>query len=219
MYIIEGNMGVGKSTLLTLFNNHYPDVLVVQEPVTQWTIEKHGNSLLSNFYKDIKRWAYTLETFTMITRTIYHLEAQTNDNPWYLMERSIYSGHYCFAKNGYLEGNLNHLEWKIYLEWVKFFLERHCKPPRGFIYLQASPETCFKRVQQRNRSAESTVSFAYIQQIHNRYEDLLIHKVNVAETIKHVPVLVLPSDQDLINNPEMIRDRIETVRSFMRDTM
>ncbi len=211
-------MGVGKSTLLQLFGERYPDTRIVQEPVTQWTIEQQGNSLLSNFYQDIKRWSYTLETFTLITRTLFHLEAQTHNNTHCLMERSIYSGYYCFAKNGYLTGDLSHLEWKIYLEWVKFFLERHCKPPRGFIYLRASPETCFKRVQKRNRRAETHVPFDYIQQIHDRYEEMLIHKRNILDTIKAVPVLTISRDQDFLHDPELLNTCFEEIRSFMAQT-
>jgi len=33
MYIVEGNIGAGKSTFLKLLSQHVPQVTVVQEPV------------------------------------------------------------------------------------------------------------------------------------------------------------------------------------------
>lgn len=35
--------------------------------------------------------------------------------------------------------------------------------PNGFIYLRANPETCYRRMQKRSRSEESTVQLEYLQ--------------------------------------------------------
>ena len=62
MYIVEGNIGAGKSTFLQLIDTHMPDVSVALEPVNNWQNQIYGQSLLTNFYKNPKPWAYTLET-------------------------------------------------------------------------------------------------------------------------------------------------------------
>ena len=68
MYLIEGNIGAGKSTFLQLLKNSLPHLEVIFEPVNVWHTAEHGKSLLQNFYTDTKRWAYTMESFTLINR-------------------------------------------------------------------------------------------------------------------------------------------------------
>lgn len=45
--------------------------------------------------------------------------------------------------------------------------------PNGFIYLKASPETCFKRLQHRARSEEVGVDPGYLGSLHQKHEDWL----------------------------------------------
>ena len=60
-------------------------------------------------------------------------------------------------------------------QWFDFAIRKCCEAPQGFIYLQADPETSYERIKQRAR-AEATMPFEYIQQIHNRHEEFLVHK-------------------------------------------
>ena len=76
MYLLEGNIGVGKSTFLKLVKEHLPELKVLTEPVDNWNNLIYGQSLLENFYKQPKRWAYTLETLTMICRAQDHILQQ-----------------------------------------------------------------------------------------------------------------------------------------------
>src|SRR3989337_1493014 len=99
MYILEGNIGAGKSTFLRLIKEHMPEIDVSFEPVHNWQKKVYGQSLLANFYQYPKRWAYTLETFAMICRVIEHLKDQSRCYQKKIIERSIYSGHYCFTLN------------------------------------------------------------------------------------------------------------------------
>ena len=151
MYIVEGNIGAGKSTFLSLLNQACPPVTVIQEPIETWTGKDFGISLLEQFYKEPIRWTYTMETLAMIYRSREHLKIQNSNFPYKVMERSIYSGHYCFALNGYEHGFFNSVEWNIYHQWVEFFFTQQCKAPKGFIYLQTSPNTCLTRVKKRKR--------------------------------------------------------------------
>ena len=104
MYILEGNIGAGKSTFLTLLAKHLPHICVTLEPMHNWQKQIYGQSLLANFYQDPKRWAYTLETLAMFCRVREHMEEQKKEDTIQITERSIYSGHYCFAQNDYESG-------------------------------------------------------------------------------------------------------------------
>ena len=50
MYIVEGNIGVGKSTFIKLINEIEPLIGIVTEPVENWTGKEYGQSLLSGIY-------------------------------------------------------------------------------------------------------------------------------------------------------------------------
>nr|MBA2307186.1 deoxynucleoside kinase [Candidatus Dependentiae bacterium] len=166
MYIVEGNIGAGKSTFLRLIQAHIPSVSVIFEPIASWQNTAPGESILANFYTNPQRWAYTMETASMTSRAHEHMKAQAKNNPFQLMERSIYSGHHVFAKNGFDAGFLTTVEWRIYTEWFSFLTQDVCKPPQGFLYLRVDPEIAFERIKRRQRSAESTISLDYIRQIH-----------------------------------------------------
>ena len=76
MFILEGNIGAGKSTLLQLIKEQLPHISVALEPVDDWQKQIYGQSLLTNFYQNGKRWAYTFETFTMMNRAKEHIAIQ-----------------------------------------------------------------------------------------------------------------------------------------------
>ncbi len=73
MYIVEGNIGAGKSTFLKIIHEQIQHITVSFEPLHNWQSKVYGQSLLSNFYQDTKRWAFTMETFAMICRAREHM--------------------------------------------------------------------------------------------------------------------------------------------------
>jgi len=86
MFILEGNIGAGKSTLLKLIKEQLPHIPVALEPVDDWQKQIYGQSLLTNFYQNSKRWAYTFETFTMINRAKEHIALHAH-NALHIVER------------------------------------------------------------------------------------------------------------------------------------
>jgi len=218
MYIVEGNIGVGKSTFLDLIKQLDATIDIIPEPKENWANQQYGQSLLANFYKNPQRWAYTIETLAMVCRAQDHVQEQKNTNPRRVFERSIYSGHYCFALNDYENGYLSDLEWQIYHKWIDFLLKQHCKAPLGFIYLKAEPEVCFERMVKRSRKSELNLSLDYMRNIHNRHAAFLEEKENVFESIKDVPVLILNCNEDFVNSPENMQDHLKKLQSFFTQT-
>lgn len=215
MYLIEGNVGAGKSTLLSLLSQQLPSLEVVFEAVNSWDKIDHGTSLLTHFYQDTARWSYTMETFTMFKRIQEHLREQNHKNAFRIIERSLYSGHYCFAKNGYLQGALDESEWILYNKWFTFLVEEHCKTPHGFIYLQTDPKICYDRAKKRSRSAEETIPLAYFEQIHQQHEDFLIKKRGILSSLKDVPVLILDASIEFETDEERVKEYAEKMYDFM----
>lgn len=218
MYILEGNIGAGKSTFLRLIEKHCKDISVVQEPQENWCSPTEGGSLFERFYHEPKRWAYTIETLIMTCRVRDHLQAQVDTNPNRLMERSVYSGHYCFAQNGFESGYFTDLEWYAYSKLLDFMVKEQCRLPLGFIYLQTNPETCFERIKIRNRVGEQSISLDYLTKIHNLHEKFLVDHVDVFEALKYVPVLVLDGNFNFIKDSKYFEILVDKIREFMFKT-
>ncbi len=218
MYILEGNIGVGKTTFLKLLPRYYSGLELIPEPRETWSRLVYGQSLLSNFYHNPRRWAYTIETVTMICRFQDHLREQKKDGINRLLERSIYSGYYCFAKNGYDNGFLSELEWKLYTQWADFLLHKNCTPPLGFIYLKARPEICFERVQKRGLATERELSLEYLKQLDRLHDNFLQHKKEINDTLKKIPVLTIDCDQDFLENEELMAEHARKLQLFLQDT-
>jgi deoxyadenosine/deoxycytidine kinase len=216
MYLVEGNIGAGKTTFLKLIQERLPEIAVIFEPLHNWQGQVYGQSILSNFYQDPHRWAYTMETLAMACRVREHLSEQENPNPFRLMERSIYSGHYVFATNGYQNGFLSELEWQVYLQWFNFLVTGKCMPPQGFIYLKTDPEISYERLRRRDRSSEKTISLEYIKQIHACHEEYLIQRKSLLAELLAIPVLILDCNNDFEANSSQFAAHAEKVASFVQ---
>jgi deoxyadenosine/deoxycytidine kinase len=218
MYIVEGNIGAGKSTFLKLIAQRLPHISIALEPLQNWQRSEKGQSLLKDFYEQPQRWAYTLETLTMMCRVREHLQEQRNENPNRIMERSIYSGHYCFAKNGYEHAFMSDLEWNMYSEQFDFLIPQSCRAPHGFIYLRVDPEISFERIQKRNRESEKNITLEYLKQIHEKHESFLLHEKKKNPYIAITPVLVLDCNQEFESNEAQLQDHLLKVQEFMHLT-
>jgi len=200
LLIVEGNIGAGKSTFLKIVQDHLA-CQVVFEPHQKWQNIANKGNLLEKFYNDTPRWAYTFQSYAFITRTL----AQKNHalkNPYtsQVLERSVFSDRYCFAKNLFETGQMSDLEWTLYLEWFSWFLADHVKKPDGFIYLQTNPQTCYNRLLKRDRSEEKTVPLTYLEKLHEKHESWLVRKESTDAYVKDVPVLALQCDQEFEND-------------------
>ncbi|MBN1549144.1 deoxynucleoside kinase [Candidatus Babeliales bacterium] len=194
--ILEGNVGAGKSTFLGIIGK-YLDVQLVYEPHEKWQNLGTGDNLLDKFYNDTKRWAYTFQTYAFVTRVLEQ-EEQALKRPGgvQVLERSVFSDRYCFARNCYEMGVMSPLEWRLYQEWFSWLVDRYVTKPVGFIYLKTSPEVCYQRMCKRNRSEESSVSLNYLKMLHAKHEEWLVTKKGIANYLRDIPVLVLECNKE-----------------------
>ena len=215
MFIVEGNIGTGKTTFLKALQHALSDTLITFEAVEYWQNESNGQSILQNFYESPHRWAYSMETIALKIRIQEHIAQQQSIMP-NIVERSIYSGYHCFAKNSFEQGFLNQLEWNIYNAWFDFLTAQQCMPPQGFIYLQADPGLSYYRTIERKRGAEESISLAYMEQIHAKHEQFLIAKQGIHPSIANTPVLVLDCNYDLLHDKKKLLDYVEHVKQFIQ---
>ena len=213
-FVVEGNIGAGKSTFLKVINT-FLNAQVVYEPHTKWQ-DVQGENLLERFYTDTKRWSYTFQTYAFITRVLEREQAALkNRHPFQILERSVYSDRYCFAKNCYELGLMTSLEWKLYQEWFAWLIDGYVTKPNGFIYLQTDPIVCYKRLLKRNRQEETSVTLEYLQQLHDKHERWLIQKKDVTDYMKDTPVLVIPVDDDFENDRATQKAHMSKIIDFL----
>ncbi len=218
MYILEGNIGAGKSTFLKLIGQHFPHISVCLEPIYNWHSENNGQSLLKQFYDNPKRWAFTLETLAMMSRVKEHLLEQQHKTISRIVERSIYSGYYCFAKNSYNSEFLTDIEWNIYQDWFAFLTHNNCKVPDGFIYLKVDPCVAIERIKKRNRSAEDGITLDYLSDINKLHDSFLIEKNGIDQALKDVPVLILDCNAEFEADKIQFAHHCHALSDFLHDS-
>lgn len=215
-FIIEGNIGAGKSTFLSLIEQELP-VQVVYEPHQKWQNVGGGDNLLEKFYADTSRWAYTFQSYAFITRIMEQMEkAKENKYGTQVLERSVYSDRYCFAKNCFERGTMSSLEWKLYQEWFEWLIVNYAPKPTGFIYLKTEPEICFSRLTKRAREEEVGVSLEYLQSLHNKHESWLLDKHEVASYLHDVPVLILDCNKEFEDDKEQMQKHRDDIIAFIQ---
>lgn len=234
---IEGNIAVGKSTFVKLLMKTYPEWHVATEPVATWqniqaagtqkgqTTQSLGN-LLDMMYQEPARWSYTFQTCSFMSRLKVQLEPfpeklLQSKNPVQIFERSVYSDRYIFAKNLFENGSLSDIEWHIYQDWHSFLLQEFASrlSLHGFIYLQATPQICLKRLDQRARKEEKGIELAYLEQLHGQHEAWLVHKTTKLhfDALLNIPVLVLNVNDDFSEEVARQEELIRKVNTFVKN--
>ena len=202
MFFIEGNVGTGKSTFLQKLKDLGLDVIF--EPVDIWTSIRNdnGKTLLEEFYNDQKRYAYTFQSIAFRTRVQNIENSKVNT----VIERSIFTDRNVFAKTCYENGMMNEIEWNDYTSWFDWLATSFNINPKGYIYLRASPDISYDRIQKRSRSGEETIPFDYLNELHKKHESWLLDEPNV---------LILDVNEGFENNSGKLNDMIEKVLKFI----
>lgn len=171
IYIIEGNIGAGKTTFLKRIEKKIPNCQVIYEPVSVWQqyTDKEGKNILEYFYMDPKRYAYTFQNIAFLSR-IQMLKTIDKSKDFIFIERSIFSDINVFAKNCYETGLMSEIEWRLYKDFFKWSTSHLEKIDPIFIYLNCSAETAMKRIRKRNRDEEKTITLTYLQQLGDQHK-------------------------------------------------
>ena len=192
---IARNIGSGKSTLTGMLAEHYG-----WEPRYESVA---GNPYLEDYYADIARWSYNLETYFLAQRFRDVLEIARSEKT-IVQDRTIFEGVYIFTANNYALGNLSKRDFDTYMQLFELMIST-VKYPDLLIYLRTSVPVLVSRIQQRGRGYEQAISLEYLAGLNERYE----------RWIETYPgnVLVIEGDGlDFKNRPEdfsAITDKID----------
>jgi deoxyadenosine/deoxycytidine kinase len=167
---LEGNIGVGKSTLLEVVKSSCPDYEVVLEPVGEWMRLKNseGKSLLELFYEDKRRWAYTFQNCAILTRLKIIREAVASTKKQIILtERSVLTDRFVFAEMLRESGDIDALEWDLYMNWFNSFANEI--PVSGIIHLTTGVGTAAERIVRRGRHGEDHIPRDYLSALDHQH--------------------------------------------------
>lgn len=196
MYIaIAGNIGAGKTTLTKMLARYYG-----WEPRFE---SVSFNPYLEDYYGDIKRWAFCLETYFLKERYKDMLAIQHASHT-IVQDRSIFEGVYVFVRNNYERGDLSERDFETFMELFDL-MKSQMKMPDLMIYLRKSVPALITQIQKRGRDYEQTMQIDYLKDLNDKYEDFIYGKYEGR-------VLVIESDgMDFENNPTDFRKVIDRV--------
>ena len=170
IYALEGNIGAGKSTIMKIISNQFHDVEFVEEPVNQWQ-NLNGCNLLNAFYSDPKRWGFSFEFYSMLTKIQALLKATDSDKPIIIIERSILSNKVFMDLSNDL-GKLDKMEYAMLINTYNFYLENVYPQIAGIIYLDTPVDECIRRITKRNRGEECTIEKSYLNSIKEKMDEM-----------------------------------------------
>ena len=174
---IEGNVGVGKSTLLNAIQKvideeEIGDVMIFKEPIELWNgITDGTHTILELFYQNPSKYALVFQTLVALT-TIRELQRITKEHPEVkviICERSLLSSQMVFAESLREEGALKEFEYEVYRELFRD-QEVEWMYPEETIYLKADPATCLLRVRERKREGEQRIDLKWLMDYERYYE-------------------------------------------------
>ena len=190
MYIaIAGNIGAGKTTLTRMLARYYG-----WEPRFESVTY---NPYLEDYYKDIPRWSFCLETYFLKERFKDLLAIQQTTHT-IVQDRSLYEGVFVFVRNNYLRGDLSERDYETYMELFNN-LKGLIRLPDMLIYLRKSVPVLIEQIQKRGRDYEQRMQIDYLKDLNERYEEFIFQQYEGK-------VLVIESDGlDFENRAEDFR--------------
>lgn len=175
---VAGNIGSGKSSLTRLLAKHYG--------LEAYFESVEDNPYLSDFYKDMKRWAFNLQVYFLSKRFRDHkMIVESNKNV--IQDRSIYEDAEIFARNLFEIGQMDERDYRNYVELYKVMME-YLQPPDLLIYLDATIDTLLSQIKKRGREYEQSIPRSYLEQLDKHYK-------NWIKNYTLGPLLIIPSDE------------------------
>jgi len=198
--VVEGVIGVGKTSLARLLSERLQAKLVLEE------VEE--NPFLKDFYRDRARFAFQTQMHFLFSR----YSQQRNLRQMELFRERMVAD-YLFQKDRIFASlNLSERELTLY-ERLVGWLELEIMKPDVVVYLQASPDTLMERIGRRARPYEKEMERDYIRQLNEAYNHFFFHYLEA-------PLLVVNTNAiDFVNNPDDFEDLQRRILSHRQGTV
>jgi len=197
--VIEGPIGVGKTSLTKLLAKEFNARCIFEKP--------EENPFLPHFYEDRKKYAFQTQIFFLLNRFQQQKEiVQPN------LFNQITFCDYLFAKDRIFASlNLDNHELALY-EQIFGLLNGQISSPDLVIFLQANPEVLLHRIRSRNIPYEKDIDLEYLKMLTEAYNYYFFH-------YDHTPLLVVnTSEIDFVNRKEDLAQMIREIKQMKKGT-
>jgi deoxyadenosine/deoxycytidine kinase len=192
--VIEGPIGVGKSSLARLLSDRLQARLVLEK------VEE--NPFLSKFYENHRRFAFQAQVFFLLSRYRQQLELGQMD----LFSQMTICDYFLPKDQIFASVTLSDEERALYDQLYQLLSPRVATPDL-LIYLQASTDTLIERIETRGRPFEKEITWDYLDAINNTYNKFFFH-------YERSPLLVVQTEAiDFVNNPDDFEDLIKQINT------
>lgn len=179
----------GKTTLATSLGK------VLNLPV--FYEEVIENEYLTDFYGDMKKFAFPLQIYLLNRRFRQHQQIIWQGKGG-VQDRTIYEDS-IFARMLMESGQMDERDYRTYTELFSN-MANFMRKPNIIVFLDVSPEQSFERIKSRAREMESGIPLEYLQALAKAYEGF------IKDISKVVPVIKV--DWNQFHTPQEMAERI-----------
>ncbi len=197
--VIEGSIGVGKSSLAKLLARELNGRLFLEKV--------EDNPFLPKFYQDRRQYAFQTQLFFLLSR-YKQLEVLHQED---LFSKVTLTDYFMPKDRIFATLNLTADEMQLY-EQVYAVLNPRVLRPDLVIFLQASEDVLMHRIRLRNREYEQEMDWDYLAALNQAYNDYFFY-------YKDSPLLVIQtSDIDFVKHEEDLKDLSEQIQQAKSGT-
>ena len=197
--VIEGPIGVGKTSLAGLLAKEFNARMVVEEP--------EENPFLKQFYQDRKKYAFQTQLFFLLNRFQQQKEIAQLD-----LFNQVTVSDYLFAKDRIFASiNLDDHELALYTQ-IYQLLNGQIPTPDLIIFLQAKPEILLHRIRSRGHSYEKEIELDYLKILTEAYNYYFFH-------YDQSPLLIVDTSEiDFVKRKEDLSQLIREIKQMRKGT-
>jgi len=197
--VIEGPIGVGKTSLAEILAREFNARMVVEEP--------EENPFLKQFYQDRKKYAFQTQLFFLLNRFQQQKEIAQLD-----LFNQVTVSDYLFAKDRIFASiNLDDHELALYTQ-IYQLLNGQIPTPDLIIFLQAKPEVLLHRIRSRGHSHEKEIELDYLKILTEAYNYYFFH-------YDQSPLLIVDTSEiDFVKRKEDLGQLIREITQMRKGT-
>ncbi|UJH68311.1 2-amino-4-hydroxy-6-hydroxymethyldihydropteridine diphosphokinase [Allomuricauda sp. SCSIO 65647] len=158
---IEGNIGVGKTTLTKKIAQDFNAKLILERFA--------DNPFLPKFYDDPSRYAFPLEMSFLADRYQQFMDDTTQLD---LFKNFLVSDYDIFKSLIFAQITLQKEEFNLYRKLFNF-MYKEVKKPDLYVYLYQSPKRLLENIKKRGRQYELNIEAGYLEKINRGYLDFI----------------------------------------------